>query len=80
MNLYILKINIAVNFGGTQYKEAWFNYNRLSRKNGPAITYYNGILVWYKDGRCHRDNEPAHISPCGKKIWYKNGSYIRESS
>ena len=53
-------------------EEQWydFDYNKLHRRDGPAVEWSDGEKWWYVDGKLHRLDGPAIEWPNGSKEWW----------
>ena len=70
METYIVKVDQ----NGNRF---WYQNDKVSRLDGPAIEWANGTREWYLNGQRHRVDGPAIEWAEGTRIWYLNGQRHR---
>ena len=67
-----------------QFKDGtqkWFDHwNRLHRRDGPAVILADGTEHWMIHGKHHRTDGPAIIYPDGRTRWFINDIRIESKN
>jgi hypothetical protein len=71
--LRLYRFSINYNNG----RKEWYQYGKLHRTNGPAITTLVGNKFWYQNGELHRIDGPAIKYISGTNEWWQNGQLHR---